>query len=116
MNNKGQALVEFIIILPIMIFIMLAIVDYGNMGYTKNKLENITNEISNMYKNNETDEEINNYIKRNDKDIVVNINKNEKYIKVKLEKKYNYITPGLAKIFKNNNIVIEREIYNEQNG
>lgn len=113
MDKKGQALVEFIIILPIMIFIMLAIVDYSSMSYTKNKLENITNEISSMYKNNETDEEINNYIKRNDKDIIFKIDKNDKYIKLKLEKKYNYITPGLDKIFKNNNIVIEREIYYE---
>ena len=34
-SKKGQALVEFIIILPILIFILLAVVDYGMISYTK---------------------------------------------------------------------------------
>ena len=32
MNKKGQALVEFILILPILIFILLAIVDIGKLN------------------------------------------------------------------------------------
>lgn len=113
MNKKGQALVEFIIILPIMIFVLLAIVDFGIMSYNKNRLENMIDDVSKMYKNNETTEEINKFIKDNDKDITCQINNKEKYITIKLSKKYKSITPGIDKMFKISNIDVEREIYNE---
>lgn len=113
MNKKGQALVEFIIILPIMIFVLLAIVDFGIMSYNKNRLENIIDDVSKMYKNNETTEEIIKFIKDNDKDISYQINNKEKYITIKLSKKYKSITPGIDKMFKISNIDVEREIYNE---
>lgn len=113
MNKKGQALVEFIIILPILIFILLAIIDYGTISYTKNKLENIIGDVSSMYKNNETDEEVNRFLNNNDKDLKIDISREDKYINVKLYKTYDYITPGLNKIFKSDEISVERTIYYE---
>ena len=112
MNKRGQALVEFIIILPIMIFIMLAIIDYGMISYTKSKIENIITDDGNMYKNNESEDEIKDFIKSNDKLLNSVINFDDKYINIKLYKKYDYITPGLNKIFKVNEISVERKIYN----
>ena len=41
MNKKGQALVEFVLILPILIFILLAIIDIGRLMIMKNHLESI---------------------------------------------------------------------------
>ena len=114
MNKRGQALVEFIIILPIIIFIMLAIVDYGSISFNKNKMESITNDIANMYHNNESIDEINKFISNNDKDINFSYEVSDKYINVKLTKKYKYITPGIDNIIKNNEIVVERVIYNEE--
>ena len=113
MNKKGQALVEFIIILPIIIFILFMIIDYGIISYNKQKLENIITDISKMKSNNETEEEINKLVLFNDKDIEIFIEENEKYTDLKLVKKYNYITPGLERIFNNNDIIVERKIYNE---
>lgn len=112
-SKKGQALVEFIIILPILIFILLAIIDYGTISYSKNQIENIMNEVSSMYKNDESDEEINKLIKDNDKYIKINIFHEEKFINIKLSKQYDYITPGLDKIFGVNEISVERKIYYE---
>ena len=48
-SNKGQALVEFIMIIPIFIFILLAIVDFGNIIYQKYQLENNIDTIADMY-------------------------------------------------------------------
>ena len=48
-NNKGQALVEFIIVMPVLIFIIMAIIDFGNIAYKKIKLENHLSEIENLY-------------------------------------------------------------------
>ena len=41
MNNKGQSLVLFILILPILLGIMVLVIDVGNAIYTKNKINNI---------------------------------------------------------------------------
>ena len=40
MNKKGQALVEFLLILPIFITIILALFDYVKINQTKMNLEN----------------------------------------------------------------------------
>ena len=113
MNKKGQALVEFIIILPVLILILFAIIDYGMLSYNRNRMENMINDISKMYSNNESMEEIDKFIKNNDKTLNINIINDDKYIDVKLSKEYEYITPGLDKIFNNKNIEVERKIYSE---
>lgn len=112
-SKKGQALVEFIIILPILIFILLAVIDYGIISYTKIKLENILVDVGNMYKNEESEEKITEFVKKNDNLLKVNIEEKEQILKIKLYKDYNYITPGLNKIFNIEEISVEREIYNE---
>lgn len=53
MNRKGQALVEFVLILPIFVLILLAIVDFGNILVTKNKLENDASDIVRIIRNND---------------------------------------------------------------
>ena len=113
MNKKGQALVEFIIILPVMIYLLLAIVDFGTYTFNKNKMEGLLSNVNNMYLNNETNEEINNYIHNVDSNISCEIISNEKYSTIKLNKKYKIITPGLEKIVKLSDISVERIVYNE---
>ena len=39
MNRRGQALVEFVLILPVFLLILFTIVDFGNFLSTKNQLE-----------------------------------------------------------------------------
>lgn len=45
MNKKGQALVEFVLILPILIFILLAFIDIARLMVMKNHLESVLGEI-----------------------------------------------------------------------
>ena len=42
MNNKGQSLVTFVLILPILLLILLALYDIGNIVLLKNELRNIS--------------------------------------------------------------------------
>ena len=51
MNRKGQALVEFVLILPIFILILFAVVDFGMILSKKSELENISVDIVSMIKN-----------------------------------------------------------------
>lgn len=45
MNKKGQALIEFVLILPILIFILLSIIDIGRLMIMKNHLESLLGEV-----------------------------------------------------------------------
>lgn len=95
MNKKGQALVEFILILPIFLMILFVIVDFGTILNNKSRLENTSADIINMYKNGESIENIKNIYS----DISISINTyKEKYKKIIIKKNVNLITPGLERI------------------
>ena len=51
MNKKGQALIEFILILPVLLLILMAMIDIGNIFLTKYTLNSDLDNITTMYKN-----------------------------------------------------------------
>ena len=110
MNRKGQALVEFVLILPVFIMILFVIVDFGNILNNKSKLENISADVIDMYKNGDSIDSI----KNNYKDISISTSKyKNKYTKIVIKKKVNVITPGLNRIIGNKfPIEVERVISN----
>lgn len=111
MNNKGQALVEFVLILPIFILIVFVIIDFGNIINTKNTLENDSIDIVNLIKKNEDL----NTIKSLYKNTNINVTLDNNYKIIIIDKDVKIITPGLNKILSDPyNVKIERIIYNEQ--
>ena len=73
MNKKGQALVEFIIIVPIVVMIFLGIIDYIMIFSAKNNLENKISEVVKIYHEYNDENEIKNYLSasKDDKNIVI---------------------------------------------
>ncbi len=73
MNNKGQSLILFVLIIPILLGILALTIDLGNALVTKNSLDNITELVLNycLEKNNEE-------YKLNDSDIIQLMNLNTK--------------------------------------
>lgn len=67
LNNKGQSLVLFIVILPIMLFMLVLVYDIGNAIYEKNRLSNVNYMVTSYALDNENISE---------SDIVNLINKN----------------------------------------
>ncbi len=109
MNRKGQALVEFVLILPIFILMMFAIVDFGMILSKKNELENISIDVVAMVKNN--DDIVN--IKSLYPNVKVDINRDDKYTKIIISDDVDVMTPGLNRILGNPyNIKVERTIPN----
>lgn len=94
MNNKGQALVEFVLVLPIILMILFAIVDMGMIFTAKARLENDSYEIVELIKNDTSIDEIRNIYK----DIDVNISIKDKYEIISMKEEVNVITPGMSKI------------------
>lgn len=110
MNRKGQALVEFVLILPIFTMILFSIVDFGIIFNKKNELENISIDIINLLNNN------NNKIEEIQKEypkVDIKLTNEEKYTIVEISTKVNIITPGLNRVLGNPYIVkVERKIPN----
>lgn len=94
MNRKGQALVEFVLILPVFILILFAIVDFGIILNKKNELENTSVDIVSMIKNNE---DINN-IKNIYPELSINLKDENKYTIISISEKVDIITPGLNRV------------------
>lgn len=109
-DNKGQALVEFILITPILVFILLAIIDVGNIVISKYKLENHLDTVVELYKN--KDNSLQNYVSKNKLNITYE--QDAKYTTIIIKDTLVVKTPGLNNIIgKNYEIETKRTIYNE---
>jgi len=83
LGNKGQVLIIFVMILPILLLILGYVIDIANIGYEKNKLTNLANLVL------EEDNIVNmeNIINLNDNKIDFNISEQEGKIKLELKKR-----------------------------
>lgn len=97
MNRRGQALVEFILILPIFIMLMFVIIDFGMVFNEKNKLENKSMEIIEFINQRKEIDEI----KTMYPDYDISVNNKDDYIVVTISSKVNLITPGSSIILDN---------------
>ena len=115
MNRKGQALVEFVIVLPILIILLFSTIDFGLIIYNKSKLENKLNEVVNMIKNGESDSNIKEFINKDQtRKTTYKIVQDDKYITVKLFTSIEILTPGLNKVLDNPyKISVSRVIYDK---
>lgn len=112
MNNKGQSLVTFVLILPILFLILFMVYEIGRMSLIKNQLDGI-NYIAMDYgidkiEDSDIKEQLEELIKKNKDDIdniIIDINDNKLYIT--LSSRYsNNIT-----LFKKNNLLRVRSSY-----
>ena len=114
-NKRGQALVEFVIILPVIIFIIMGLVDTIVIFTHKNNAESKMADVIELYKDNESDENITKFIQKDLKSASFKSNKDAKYSYLEITDNYEFITPGLSTILGNPyKITTERVILNEK--
>lgn len=115
MKNKGQALVEFVIILPIILLLVFGIIDFARIVHEKNELETISIDVVELYKNGKSENEIISIVKTNTKkDITLTVTPNNEYTTLELESSIEPITPGINKILRTAfDVSTKRVIYNE---
>lgn len=100
-NNKAQALIEFVLILPILIMFLFAIIDFGSIMICKSELENKLNDAYEVAKST-TDintlysdiEEVVNDGTRKVK-LELTFDNESDYMNIKLVSEIKTITPGL---------------------
>lgn len=89
MNNKGQVLIFFVLILPLLLLGATYIVDNIYISYNTNRLNSINDLVLNDVANGKLDiVNIDEYIKKNDSNIVIEkININDDVIQIELSLK-----------------------------
>ncbi len=111
MNNKGQALVEFIIILPVLMLIILGMVDFGNIIYKKYSLEEDLDVLVSLYQDDKTDE-MNDYALKNN--LGLNFLYEDGNTTIVVSEKFKINTPLLNKVLNSPyKIETKRVIYHE---
>lgn len=111
-NKKGQALVEFIIILPLIIFLIMGLIDYAFIMSNRNSLESKMEDVVTLYREGKTIGEINDYLSK-DK-ISFNVKTETDDVILTLKKQERLITPGLNKVLGNPYYIkVERVLLNE---
>ena len=117
MNKKAQALIEFVLILPVLIMLIFSFIDIGRIYVEKNKLESIATNIVEYIKSDEENKDVETYLSRIEpSEVSLKIDAlDDKYTSVKLSKQIALITPGIYLILGNNyKVECERVIINEE--
>ena len=110
-NNKGQALVEFVIIAPVFIMLIMSVIDIGNVMYKKYQLENDLDYIVDLYRENKSDE-INKYAKK--EGFHTSVAQNGLMTTITLSKNVKISTPVINLIMSNPyEVIVDRVIYVE---
>ena len=112
-NDKGQALVEFIIILPIFLLLIISVFDFGNIISKKYTLENDIDVVADMYIE-EDYNGINNFV--NNKNIKISYSEESNLFTINLSKNVKISSPFLNVVLgKDYEIKTSKSIYkNEQ--
>ena len=109
-NNKGQALVEFVLVMPIFIFIIMAMVDLGNIIYKKYNLENTLDTVVELYEQGEN-QKMAAYAAVENIDLDIT-DAGDDLTKVSISKDISVITPGLNNILgKSYTLSVDRTVY-----
>ena len=91
-NNKGQTLVMFVIILPIILIVLTLMVDMGILYVEKRSISNNTKDAVEYYLDNIDDYDIETKTKKllnqNIDNIEINIDNNFDYVEINVKKEY----------------------------
>ena len=98
MNKKGQALVEFILVLPILLLIIISMIDIGNVFLKKFDLNNDLETVATLYENGDMTN-LNNYLEEEN----INLSENSKddMITLTLSQKVSISTPVIKQVLGN---------------
>ena len=102
MNNKGQVLVIFVILLPIFLMIFTFVIDLGMLSIEKRKIDNNTYDAVEYYLDSNDKEKTIKLIENNIENIKVDIKDSENSVEISVSKEYK----GIYNIIYDNEIKI----------
>lgn len=105
-NNKGQVLVAFLLLLPIVFFIAAIVLDFGQIALEKRKVNNTLNEVLEYANTHKEDEKLESSIKLLIQENIKNIDVLE--IQLSNEKINIHIVKKVDGSFKN---ILDKDLY-----
>ena len=109
LNKKAQALIEFILLLPIVLIIIFSTIDLFSLLIRKQELLNkLDDEIALVTKKGETFEELEK--KLEDKNTDISFKEDEKSVTIILKHNIDWFSPITELFFKNYNITLKRVV------
>lgn len=106
-DRKGQALVEFVIILPILLLVVISMIDFGNLLYQKYQLEQDLEYISDLYIANDT-----NALEQEKQKLHVTTIEDGSFVTLQVQKEANLASPILRRVLGDHyQIEISRKLY-----
>lgn len=109
MKEKGQALIEFVLILPVVLLIFVSLIDIGNIFLAKYNLNSDLETIAEMYQNDKT-KEAKAYAAK--EDLSLEEKDTDDMITLKISKQIKISAPGLTKVLgKNYKINADKTFY-----
>lgn len=111
MKNRGQALVLFVLLLPIIILMLSYVINIGYISITKKETDNnIEKIIENSFENNLNETEIKNLIIKNIKNVYVReISKTENNIKIEIKVTINTFLNTKQNTYEKTYVAIKQE-------
>lgn len=110
-SKKGQALVEFVIILPVLLLIVISMVDFGNLLYQKYQLEQNLEYVSDLYLANDT-----NALEQEKQRLNIKTEEDGKYVKLTIETEAKLSSPILRRVLGENYVIAtSRKLYQDEN-
>ncbi len=92
MNNKGQVLIVFVVMLPIFLILFALVIDLGLLSIEKRNISNNTYDAVEYYLDNQDnidiEEKVKNLLNKNIDNIEINLNNTDDYIEITVIKKY----------------------------
>ena len=111
-NQKGQALIEFVIVLPVLIMLIFSFVDLGRIVLENNRLESLTSIVINKYEESNDYNAVLNYIESlGYENVNLAIKTGDGFLTIEINKSIDLVTPGLNSILGDPyNISVERVV------
>ena len=98
-SRKGQALIEFVLILPVLIMIIFAFIDLGRIILENNRLESLTTNVISRYDKTRDYEDVLNYLEEiGYENVELSVKEDNNFMTIILSKELNIVTPGLDSI------------------
>lgn len=106
-NRRGQALIEFVLILPILVLLLLGIMDIGLVLVRKSELDNKVADIIKVWEQEDSStDELEGLFKEEVLKVEISKNTTTSYVTVKVKDEVNLTTPIIKKM----NIEVKRVI------
>lgn len=113
-NEKAQALIEFVLLLPIILLLFLGMIDLGQIAIRKSELENIVTEKVTIWQNSNTNlKELEKLLTDNNRKVKISKNSSTSFLTIEVEEEVSWLTPIISNVFKDYTINIKRVIPNE---